>query len=220
MREHAVKDDGDAVALGGLTERLEVLVGAEERVDLAVVGGVVAVVLVALEDGVEVEARHAEVGQIRQLLLDTGQVAAEIVVVPDMPVLVGTVPRRLPPLAHDAAGRDIVMHLAALGEAVREDLVHDAALEEVRRGELGIVDRGLEEVAVVDVADVAGGALDVVPLPADGIGEVVVVDADILRDIAASPDVAVLLLADDVQVDETLLEPGAEQHQHRAEIGL
>ena len=59
----------------------------------------------------------------------------------------------------------------------------------------------------------AGSLFDEKALPVHGVGEVVVMDPDIFRDIAAAPDTAVLLLTDGEHVDEALPEAVAEQHQ-------
>ena len=59
VAEHAVQHDADAV-LGGLAAKyLKFLVGAQQRVHVQVVGGVVAVVGVRLKDGVQVQIIHA-----------------------------------------------------------------------------------------------------------------------------------------------------------------
>ena len=55
----AVQDDGDAELLGGLAELAEVVLGAEDGIDLEVVGRVVAMVARCLKDGVEVDGRDA-----------------------------------------------------------------------------------------------------------------------------------------------------------------
>ena len=68
---------------------LEVLVGAQQRVHVEVVGGVVAVVGVGLEDGVQVEEIHAHLVQVGQFELDALQVAAEVVLVQVAAHLVG-----------------------------------------------------------------------------------------------------------------------------------
>ena len=65
--------------------------GAQQRVYLPVIGGVVAVVLVGFEDRVQIDAGHAQIFQIVQLAADTVQIAAAVVVVPDVSVLVGLV---------------------------------------------------------------------------------------------------------------------------------
>ena len=57
--EDAVQDDGDAQLLGCLAQLGKVLLGAQDRVDLGVVGRVVAVVTRGLKDGVEVDGRKA-----------------------------------------------------------------------------------------------------------------------------------------------------------------
>ena len=71
VAEHAVQHDADAV-LGGLAaEHLELLVGAQQRVHVQVVGGVVAVVGVRFKDGVQVQIIHAHLPQVGELDADT-----------------------------------------------------------------------------------------------------------------------------------------------------
>ena len=59
MVEHTVQNDGNAKLLGRLAQLGKVLLGAQNRVDLGVVGRVVAVVARGLKDGVEVDGRKA-----------------------------------------------------------------------------------------------------------------------------------------------------------------
>ena len=59
MVEDAVQDDGNAELLGRLAQLRKVLLGAQDRVDLGVVGRVVSVVARGLKDGVEVDGRKA-----------------------------------------------------------------------------------------------------------------------------------------------------------------
>ena len=89
MAEHTVQHDADAV-LGGLAaEHLKLFVGAQQRVHVQVVGGVVAVVGVGLKDGVEVDEIHPHLVQVRELLLDALEVAAEIILIQVTTHLVG-----------------------------------------------------------------------------------------------------------------------------------
>ena len=70
MAEHTVQHDADAV-LGGLAaEHLKLFVGAQQRVHVQVVGGVVAVVGMRLKDGVQVQIIHAHFPQVGELDAD------------------------------------------------------------------------------------------------------------------------------------------------------
>ena len=70
MAEHAVQHDADAV-LGSLAaEHFKLLVGAQQRVHVLVVGGVVAVVGVRFKDGVQVQVIHAHLPQVGELYAD------------------------------------------------------------------------------------------------------------------------------------------------------
>ena len=59
MVEDAIQDDGNAELLGRLAQLRKVLLGAQNRVDLGVIGRVVAVVARGLKDRVEVDGRKA-----------------------------------------------------------------------------------------------------------------------------------------------------------------
>ena len=77
VAEHAVQHDANAVFFGGGAQCLKILVGAQQGVHIQVVGGVVAVVGVGLKDGVEVDEIHPHLVQVRELLLDALEVAAD-----------------------------------------------------------------------------------------------------------------------------------------------
>ena len=144
VAEHTVQHDANAV-LGGLAaEHLKLLVGAQQRVYVEIVGGVVAVVGVRLKDGVEVKVVHPHLPQIGQLDADAFQVAAEIVLVQVAAGLVG-----LPEgfgvfvgLIQPVRERHGLV-LNALAEPVREDLIEHLALDALRGLETGIVDGDL-----------------------------------------------------------------------------
>ncbi len=70
MAEHAVQNDADAVLSGLGAQGAELLVGAQQGVGAEVIGGVVPVVGVGLEDGVQVQVGDAQAFQIGQLLAD------------------------------------------------------------------------------------------------------------------------------------------------------
>ena len=150
MAEHAVQHDADAVLLCLGAQRLELFVGAQQRVYVEVVGGVVAVVGVGLKDGIQVEEIHAHLVQVGQLELDALEVAAEVVLVQVAAHLIG-LPEGLGVFVGliDAVreGHGLVLHPFA--EAVREDLVEHFALDGLRRLEGGIVDRDLPFLTVL-----------------------------------------------------------------------
>ena len=140
MAEHAVQHDADAILGGFLAQGLKVLVGAQQRVHVEVVGGVVAVVGVGLKDGVQVEVIHAHLVQVGQLELDALQVTAEVVLVQVAADLVG-LPEGLGVLVgliqSVREGHGLVLH--TLAEAVREDLVEHLALEGLRGAEVCLI---------------------------------------------------------------------------------
>ena len=115
--EHAVEDDPHPPAVSLGEELAEGLVPAEERVDRAVVVGVVAMVGGRGEDRREVEGGDAKLGEVRQSLGDTEQVAA-------LEAVDGrrAVPRLEPARLGDALARS---------EPVWEDLVEDGVTDPV-----------------------------------------------------------------------------------------
>ena len=138
MVKNAVQDDGDAQLLGCLAQLGKVLLGAQDRVDLGVVGRVVAVVARGLKDGVEVDGRKAQLGDAGQVFLDALERAAVEVPGLDGAVLGALVYGRLVPVLDHAAldsvarffnlGQRALAPVFVAGIAVGEDLVHHAAL--------------------------------------------------------------------------------------------
>ena len=141
MAEHPVQHDADAIAGSGLAQLLKILVGAQQRVHVEIVGGVVPVVGVSLKDGVEVDVVHPEVMQVGELGLDALEVAAKVIVIEMAAVLIG-LPERLRvlvgPVDPVREGHMLVLH--PLAEPVGEDLVEHAPLDARRRLEAGVVD--------------------------------------------------------------------------------
>ena len=149
--KHAVEHDADAARSGGSTQLLEVRVRAEDRIDLPVISGVIAVVGGALEDGVEIQHRHAELLQIGQPVRDAAQRAAVEV---DGRIFalggVGLPLDRLLPIGvrmHGLLHAAVVLHAALRGggavarKAVGEDLIHHAGAKPFRRRKAGAIDR-------------------------------------------------------------------------------
>ena len=138
MVEDAVQDDGDAQLLGCLAQLGKVLLGAQDRVDLGVVGRVVAVVARGFKDGVEVDGRKAQLGDAGQVFLNALERAAVEVPGLDGAVLGALVHGRLVPVldhpALNALARFFELGHCALapvlvtGVAVGEDLVDHATL--------------------------------------------------------------------------------------------
>ena len=132
--EDAVQDDGDAQLLGCLAQLGKVLLSAQDRIDLGVVGRVVAVVARGFKDGIEVDGRKAQLGDAGQVFLNALERAAVEVPGLDGAVLGALVHRRLVPvLDHPALnaltrffelGHCALAPVLVTGIAVGEDLVH------------------------------------------------------------------------------------------------
>ena len=141
VAEHAVEDDRDADGLGLGTQLGKVLLGAEQRVNLSVICGVVAVVGVCLKDGIQVQAGDAQPLKVRQILGDAGKVAAKIVGVGDLAPFVGQIDREVAPIAaQDTVGGNTLFGGSGVAEAVGENLVEDAVAQGGRAVHIGGVD--------------------------------------------------------------------------------
>ena len=152
--EDAVQDDGNSELLGYLTQLGKVLLGAQNRVDLGVVGRVVAVVARGLKNGVEVDGCKAQLGDARQVFLDTLERSAVKVPGLDGAVLGALVHRRLVPVLDHAAlnaltrffdlGQRALAPVLVAGIAIGEDLVDHTALVPLGSNFAVLVDGDLE----------------------------------------------------------------------------
>ena len=136
--EDTVQNDGNAQLLGRLAQLGKVLLGAQNRIDLGVIGGVVAVVARRLKDGVEVDGRKAQLGNAGQVFLNTLERSAVEVPGLDGAVLGTLVHGRLVPVLDHAAlnaltrffdlGQRALAPVLVAGVAIGEDLIDHAAL--------------------------------------------------------------------------------------------
>ena len=170
--EDAVQNNGNAELLGCLAQLRKVLLGAQDRVDLSVIGRVVAVVARGLKDGVEVDGCKAQLGNAGQVILDTLERAAVKIPGPDGAVFGTLVLGRFIPVL-DHAALDSVARLFDFGQralapvfvaciAVGEDLVNHATLVPLGTNFAVLVDGNLEGRdlgVVVGYALAAGAAL-------------------------------------------------------------
>ena len=218
VRENAVKYDAYSHFLRFGAEFLEVLLSAEQRVYLFVVRGVVAVVLVSLENRVEVDHGSSQALDVWELLDDSLKVAAEIVVVADYTLFVGLVVRRsVPVVAHYAVGGDVLVRLSALAKAVGEYLVHDSAADKQRGVQIFVKYGELEKFFALEYALGSAASLDVAASAVQHAGEVVVMYSHVVRREAAGIDIVVAAFVLEYQLNEALLVSRAE-HDKR-EVG-
>ena len=170
------------VFFGGGAQCLKILVGAQQGVHIQVVGGVVAVVGVGLKDGVEVDKIHPHLVQVRELLLDALEVAAEIVLVQvaaglvGLPEGFGVFVGLIQPVRE---GHGLVLHPFA--EAVREDLIEHLTLDAFGGLKVLLIDRDLPAFAILpaDHAAVVGAAHDAAEVGVEV--EVVEVEARVIQ---------------------------------------
>ena len=134
MAEDTVEDDADALRLRRVDEMAEVLIRAENRVDLVVITRVVVVIALRLKDRVQVDDRDAEVLEVVELLLEALEIAAAEIGGNDLlRVGVLVVARIILPAGMEDRALLLDDGVSLAREAVREDLVHDGVLEPVRR---------------------------------------------------------------------------------------
>ena len=153
MAEHSVDDHPDTQLFGGGAQGTEILLVAQQGVDLGIVRRVVAVIGMGLENGIAVDAGDSQTLEIGQFLLNAFQVAAEKVGVGDLTLSVGC-PVRLsfPVFVVGPAGGDVFLGSAGLVEPVREDLVHYAAFQPVRGFKFFLVHRELPLIVAAEDA--------------------------------------------------------------------
>ena len=152
--EHAVQNDGNAQLLGRLAQLSKVLLGAQNRIDLGVIGGVVAMVARGFKNGVEVDGCKAQLGDARQVILDTLERSAVKVPGLDGAVLGALVHRRLVPVLDHAAlnaltrffdlSQRALAPVLVAGIAIGEDLVDHTALVPLGSNFAVLVDDDLE----------------------------------------------------------------------------
>ncbi len=151
MAEDPVQDDMDTQIRCFFKKPDQIFIGSQKRIDGQVITGVVAVVGLGLENGVEIEDGHPHGGEIGKFLTDAGQAASEkvtgLITVRRLARKIhffvpGRVPDPLRPV-HESQGTGFIKVLSPL-EAVREDLVLDGPLHPVGGGKIRGMDRDLK----------------------------------------------------------------------------
>ena len=127
MAEYPVKDHRDSQLSGGTAQGGKILVGAQQRIYMAVIGGIVAMVGMGFKDGVEIDTGNPQRSEIFQLFLDPLEIPAGIVGIGDLPTFVGQILRRGAPGFQFSVGGDVFLGFAAVIKPVGKDLIHGAA---------------------------------------------------------------------------------------------
>ena len=197
VRENAVVDHVDTARLCLCAQLAEVVLRAEDRVDLGIVAGVVAVIGVGLADGIEIDAAHAKFLQVVELLGDALEVAHKKVGVGDLAVLVGLPDGKRVPVGVALKIRAAeLLFFAAEAKAVGKDLIHHAAHRPARRCKALFVAGELPASARVlrDLADAVGIARNDVALAVCGVhAEAVPIQAHAVGRKVAFPNFGVLV---------------------------
>ena len=151
VRKHGVQNHADAPGFRLADEIRKVFVAAQQRIDVLIVGGVVAMVRPRFENGVQIQDLNAERCQIRELFADAIEGSAEEV---HRVVLLAAFPvhRFVPVLVKDYGAPHLAVVIeafladasASAGKPFGENLVHHRAREPIGRREAWVVERNLE----------------------------------------------------------------------------
>ena len=184
VRVDPVQHHPDAQRGRAFAQASQVLVAAQDRVHVQIIGGVVAVVGPGLHDGVEVQAADAQTFQIGQLPLDPPQGAAVKVVrrvalfkssgLPAQRLVQALVQLRR--LSHGTVGRYAFSRgiVVRKSKAIGENLIHDAAPKPGGGLKVLAVDRQTEALPFLVAQSAEVGA----PVPAEPAGAVRRADAE------------------------------------------
>ena len=155
MREYAVKDYVDPLLLCGFAETYEY--------DIC-----------------------TETCDIVKLFFDALEITAEIIVVGNISAGIGAPVRHIVPVCvYFAVVRDILMRNSAFCKSVRENLIHNTALEPVRSCHSLLINGKLEKIAVIYNALACAVFLDIMTVVIDKQREVIVMKPVVIRNINA-----------------------------------
>ena len=165
MVEHTVQNDPDAPFLCLGAEGLEVLLVAQQGIDLRVIGCIVAVIGGGFKNGTHVQGGHAQCRQFVQFFGDPRQRTAEKVPVPHLAVRIGPPGRGVlpvlvdPPVAYQSRR---VRHRQP-PKSIWKNLVYHAAAVPVRCMASAVDGKlpgqGLAVAAVTGLVQVAAGTV-------------------------------------------------------------
>ena len=144
VAENAVEENANAALFSFRAKRGKISLVPQQRIDSLPVDSIVAVIARRLEAGVEIERRHTQALEIRQLFSDAAQTAAvKIERLKIARLRVGTIwhgriPREHVPLSGAAA------RVRIRAETIRKNLIKHRAARPFRHAERRIVHRHLE----------------------------------------------------------------------------
>ena len=147
--EYAVQQHPDAPPVGLPAQLAEVLLRPQHGVDAAVIGGVVAVIAVRLENGTQIQRGDGETLQIVQLGNNSQQASAEVVVVANFARFIGLpLGGVVPTLMHQSLPHHAVaVRHRQPAEPVGKDLIRHPPAEPVG-GMGGLIHRQLPSLTV------------------------------------------------------------------------
>ena len=156
MGENAIQDNADTQVVSLVTKRLEICFGSQHGVYTLIVSGIIAVVGIGHENGVEVDHLYPQILQIGQLFPHAVEVAAEKVAAP-VALCVGRIARHLVPACMDGKGPQLFRQVTVAGfeKSVGQNLIHDRSPGKIRRGKIGGNDAELPLVSRLHIGSVA-----------------------------------------------------------------
>ena len=155
--KHAIQDHLHLPRVRIFTQRPEIVLRSQHRVNAPIVARVVPVRRKREENRVQIQKLHAKLLQIRKLLAYAVQIAAVKVVVPDLAVRIRQIHGHIMLVFMHPIGLEFLFAVAAprLIEPVGENLIHDCALCILRRGISVLHAAHLPQVARLDVCVVS-----------------------------------------------------------------
>ena len=216
MREHAIQNHRNATLLGIGAKLLEVLIGAEQRIHIPIICRIIPMVFVGLKNRIQIDTGDTQILQIIQLAADALQVAAEVVVVPNVTICIRLIiGQSIPVIPQHTVCRHIFMHLAAFAESIRENLIHNTALEEIGCFKRLSIDSQLKEIAVFQGAVMAISSLDVAAYAMRSKCKIVIMHAGKSRGKGNLVEVSVRTFLHTVHSEKPFPKARSEQHQNR-----
>ena len=115
-------------------QRFKILPCTQQRIDAGIIRRIIPVIGMRFENRIEINAGYTQTFEIRQLLLDSPQIAAEVVGIGNFPLLIRSPDRfPLPILPQGTIGGNVLFFHTGAIKTVGENLVHHAACQPVRR---------------------------------------------------------------------------------------
>ena len=134
MAEHTIQHNADAHRLGLGTKLLQLLIGAQDRIHLVIISCIIMMIAGGLKNRIQIDNRNPQILQIRQLLLNTCQIAAiEIIGNNLLGIHILVVKRLVIPASMVYSTLFLHQPIALAVESIWKNLVHNRVAEPIRR---------------------------------------------------------------------------------------